>query len=163
MHSNAPHIILIDGRSGVGKTSLSTVLATTLGATVLHLDDVYPGWGGLEEGRDVVIDGVLRDIANGRTGRVAGWDWQKGVPGRDITVTPADVVVIEGCGISTAEARQLADVVMWVDCPDSERRERLRRRDGTVFAAHQEEWDEQVRKHIADNDPIGTATVTVIT
>ena len=98
----------------------------------------------------------LTDAAMMLQAYLNGWKLRKGA-------AEADVVVIEGCGISTAEARQLADVVMWVDCPDSERRERLRRRDGTVFAAHQDEWDEQVRKHIADNDPIGTATVTVIT
>lgn len=161
MHSRAPHVILVDGQSGVGKTSLSALMAEKLGATFLHLDDVYPGWGGLEAGRNAVIDGVLRNLVNGRPGRVTGWDWEKSAPGGDITVTPADVIIVDGCGISTPTSREMANVVIWVDCADSERRERLRRRDGETFAAHQDEWDAQVSRHIGENDPIGTATVTV--
>lgn len=161
MQSKAPHVILIDGQSGVGKTSLSALMAEKLGATIFHLDDVYPGWGGLESGRNAVIDGVLRNLVNGRPGRVTGWDWEKSAPGGDITVTPADVIIVDGCGISTPASREMANVVIWVDCADSERRERLRRRDGESFADHQDEWDAQVRRHIGENDPIGTATVTV--
>ena len=161
MHSKKPYVILIDGQSGVGKTSLSALMAEKLGATILHLDDVYPGWGGLEAGRNAAIEGVLRNLVNGRPGRVTGWDWEKSALGSEITVAPADVIIVDGCGISTPTSRGMANVVIWVDCPDSERRERLRQRDGALFDAHHDEWDEQVRKHIADNDPIGTATVTV--
>ncbi|MFC2566921.1 MAG: hypothetical protein ACFNX3_00590 [Haemophilus parainfluenzae] len=50
-----PLIIGIDGRSGSGKTQLSEILEQSLsaegiGVRVLHLDSIYPGWDGLEEG-----------------------------------------------------------------------------------------------------------------
>ncbi|MFM6967889.1 MAG: AAA family ATPase [Microbacteriaceae bacterium] len=161
MPSDNSHVILIDGRSGVGKTTLSLLMADALGATVVHLDDVYPGWGGLADGRDAVIDGVLRNIVDGRAGRVRRWDWEHSTAGIDVIVPPAGVLIVEGCGISTPKSRAMADTVIWVDCPDATRRERLNDRDGDLFDDHRDIWDAQVERHIADNDPIETATVTV--
>lgn len=163
MPSKATHIILIDGQSGVGKTTLSLTMADALGATVIHLDDVYPGWGGLIAGRDAVIDGVVRNVVDGRAGRVRRWDWEHAVPGIDVIVPPSEVLIIEGCGISTPASRAMADVVVWVDCPDSTRRARLSSRDGEAFDAYRDVWDAQVFAHIAENDPVNTATVTVNT
>ena len=161
MPSSSPHIILIDGKSGVGKTTLSLTLAEALGATVVHLDDVYPGWGGLADGRNAVIDGVIRKIAEGRAGRFRRWDWEHSVPGIDVIVAPDDILVVEGCGISTPESRELADTVIWVDCDETARLERLTDRDGEAFDEHRDLWDAQVELHIAENDPIDTATVRV--
>ena len=161
MPSSAPHIILIDGHSGVGKTTLSLVMAEALGATVVHLDDVYLGWGGLADGRDAVIDGVLRAVALGRSGRIRRWDWEHSAPGIDVIVAPSEVLIVEGCGISTPESRALADVVIWVDCPEVVRLDRISQRDGDDFVEHRDLWDAQVARHINDNDPIGTATVMV--
>ncbi|GAA3339643.1 hypothetical protein GCM10017714_16110 [Curtobacterium pusillum] len=36
-------VVLIDGRSGTGKTTLGNALAARLGAQIVHLDDVYRG------------------------------------------------------------------------------------------------------------------------
>ena len=161
MPFDTPHIILIDGQSGVGKTTLSLTMANALGATIVHLDDVYPGWGGLVDGSQAVIDGVLRNIVNGRAGRVRRWDWKHSCAGIDVIVPPASIVIVEGCGISTPESRAMANTAIWVDCPDTTRRVRLSERDGNKFDDHREMWDAQVARHIADNDPIGTATVSV--
>ncbi|MEO8095730.1 MAG: hypothetical protein ABI632_12485, partial [Pseudolysinimonas sp.] len=40
-------VVLIDGRSGAGKTTLARELAPLVGAQLVSLDDVYPGWDGL--------------------------------------------------------------------------------------------------------------------
>lgn len=161
MPFSRPHIILIDGKSGVGKTTLSLTIAEALGATIVHLDDVYPGWGGLVDGRNAVIDGVIRKVVEGRSGRVRRWDWGQSVPGIDVIVSPDDVLVVEGCGISTPESRAFADTVIWVDCDELARLDRLNSRDGEEFNEHRDLWDAQVDRHIAENDPIGTATVRV--
>lgn len=162
MPSNAtPHIILIDGRSGAGKTTLAYEIAESLGATVVHLDDVYPGWGGLVEGRNHVIDDVIRPIRSGLPGHLATWDWARNAPGARRAVAPAEIVVVEGCGISTPESRLLADTYIWVDAPTQVRVARVAQRDGMETLEHFEAWEHDVETHIADNDPIATATVVV--
>ena len=49
-------VIAIDGPAGSGKTTLGDALAER-GAAVLHLDDLYDGWSGLEP-----LDVVSRDL-----------------------------------------------------------------------------------------------------
>ncbi len=163
MPSDNPHIILIDGKSGVGKSSLARTMAESLGATVVHLDDAYPGWGGLEGGRDAIIHSVLAPVAAGLMGRFRSWDWERDIAGAIVEVEPADIVVFEGCGISTAKSRELASTVLWVECPESDRLARLRQRDGGEYDQHFLAWDTQVDAHIAANAPVTTANVVVCT
>ena len=163
MPSPKPHIILIDGKSGAGKTRLASVIADFLDATLVHLDDGYHGWGGLADGRDAMIETVVTPLALGQPGRFRAWDWKRDVAGDVIDVHPADVMVIEGCGVSTPRSRELASTVMWVECDETLRFERLASRDHGDFNDFYEAWDAQVDDHIAHNDPINTATVVVRT
>lgn len=158
-----PHIILIDGKSGVGKSTLAAVIASALNARLVHLDDAYPGWGGLERGRDAVIRDVVAPLSRGVAGRLETWNWETNSAGDTVVIEPSEVVVVEGCGISTAESRSLASTVLWVDCDDPARLSRRENRDGSQFDAELGEWDKQVGRHIIDNDPISTATVVVNT
>ncbi|MBW8764642.1 MAG: ATP-binding protein, partial [Microbacterium sp.] len=64
-------VVLIDGRSGAGKTVLAEALAPRLGAQLVSLDELYPGWDGLEAGSDAVHETVLRARDPGWT----RWDW----------------------------------------------------------------------------------------
>lgn len=161
MPSNKPHIILIDGHSGAGKSTLANLMVGQLGATVVHLDDSYPGWAGLAEGRDAIIANVLVPLAEGRAGAFRRWDWSASAAAETVTVEPADIVIIEGCGISTSTSRELADVSLWLDADEETRRERLKLRDGDDFAEHIAEWERQVAGHIATNNPEGAATVII--
>ena len=43
-------VVLLDGRSGSGKTVLAESLAPRLDAQLVSLDELYPGWEGLEAG-----------------------------------------------------------------------------------------------------------------
>jgi uridine kinase len=158
-----PHIILIDGKSGVGKTGLAVRMATALDATLVHLDDVYPGWGGLVAGRDAAIENLVIPLAEGLPGRYQAWDWERDSAGAVIEIAPSDVVVIEGCGMSTPQSRKLASTVVWVECDEKARLARLLDRDSNQFDDFSGAWDKQVDDHIAQNDPMRTATVVVRT
>lgn len=155
------HIILIDGQAGAGKTTLANEIAEALDATVIHLDDVYPGWGGLVAGRDHVITDALRPLSEGQSGQIRLWDWHNDALAGMQTIRPAATIVIEGCGISTDESRLLADVVLWVDASRETRMSRIVERDGVGSLELHAGWDSLVDQHIADNDPIATATVIV--
>ena len=147
----------------MGKTHLAVRIADALGATVIHLDDAYHGWGGLAAGRNAMIETVLTPLALGLPGRFRAWDWGRDIPGEIVDVLPAGMVVIEGCGASTPQSRKLASTVLWVECDENVRMARLFGRDSGNFKDFYDAWDAQVNEHIAHNEPITTATVVVRT
>lgn len=156
-------MILIDGESGVGKSHLAKQIVAELGGVLIQLDDIYPGWVGLSAGREHAIDSVLIPLTEGRSGRYTAWDWAHSAPGEVVDVAPTDVVIIEGCGISTEKSRRFANATVWVECEEGERRARLAQRDGDRFAEHLELWDAQVHAHMSENKPRENSTVVVNT
>jgi hypothetical protein len=154
--SGARPVVLIDGRSGAGKTTLARDLAPLLGARLVSLDDIYPGWGGLEAGSAAVAETVLRDRDPGWR----RWDWASGEPAEWHPVDPAAPIVIEGCGALSRANRALATFGIWVEVPAVERRRRaLEREPG--FAPHWLEWAAQERAFAAREHPRDLADVIV--
>lgn len=157
-----PRITLIDGRSGSGKTTYATALAARTGAQLLSLDDVYPGWDGLEAGEAHVLEHVLRALDEGRPARWRSWNWVDDEPGARHEVDAARDLIIEGCGAISPAARALAHHAIWVElADDAERRRRAIARDGEAFARNWERWARQEERHAALHDPRGTADEVV--
>jgi len=167
-------VLAIDGPSGSGKTTLAEQLAVHLdpragagieagigagiGAgprpasmvTVVHLDDLYPGWDGLEEGVDRALDGVLRPLAGGRPEVVERrWDWQAGRDAEPVTVPATEVTMVEGVGSGALRCAPFLSLLIWLDGPAQRRRERALARDGEMFAPHWDRWAAQERAHFA--------------
>ncbi len=93
--------VVVDGPSGVGKSSLADAIVAAAGSLpvdVLRLDAVYPGWDGLAAGSRVVRDGVLGPRARGEAGSLRRWDWAHDRPAESHLVRPAGRLVVEGCG-----------------------------------------------------------------
>ncbi|WP_179872244.1 ATP-binding protein [Microcella indica] len=153
-----PRLTLVDGRSGSGKTTFATELARSTGAQLLRLDDVYPGWDGLEAAEAHVLHHVLRAIAEGRPPRWRSWNWPDSRPGTWHDLDPRRPLVIEGCGAISPAARALADYALWIELPDdAERRRRAIARDGEAFARNWQRWARQEDWHAHLHDPRGTA------
>lgn len=131
-----PWVLLIDGRSGAGKTVLARELARRTGATLVSLDDVYPGWDGLAAGADAV-PGIIRE------GRWRRWDWVADAPGELSHVARDDSLIVEGCGAISRASRPLADHAWWIDRDDAERKARALARDGETYAPHWQRWAAQ--------------------
>lgn len=162
-----PAVVLIDGRSGSGKTSLGAGLAASLGAAALHLDDLYPGWEGLCAGSRAVAQAL--DALSYRR-----YDWADAAFAERVAIDPARPLVIEGCGAVTARnlaaaerfarlssterfARSSGDAAVWsvwLECPAPVRRERAIGRDGSVFAGQWERWAVQEDAQIAAERPL---------
>lgn len=160
----SPRITLIDGRSGSGKTTFATALAARTGAQLLSLDDVYPGWDGLETAEAHVLENVLRALAAGRLPRWQSWNWVVDTAGTWHDLDPARELIIEGCGAISPAARALAHHAIWVElADDAERRRRAIARDGEVFARNWERWARQEEQHAALHAPRATADEIVET
>ena len=132
-------VVTIDGYSGSGKSTLAAALVRLVnGWQVLHLDDWYPGWDGLEAGADIARR-IAADLRGGRASSYEAWDWDKGTTGATTRV-PLAPTIIEGCGAIEAEA----DLVIWIADPgEEERRHRALARDGQTYAPHWQRWARQ--------------------
>jgi uridine kinase len=134
-----PPIVLIDGRSGSGKTELATALADVLGAQLLRLDDVYPGWDGLEAASEQLA--VILD-----TRRWQRWDWASGRHAEWNTLEPGGPLIVEGCGTLTRASRRRASFGIWVELDEPTRKTRALARDGALYESHWDEWAAQEKR-----------------
>lgn len=146
--------VAVEGRSGAGKSTVADALRAALvrrgeAAAVLTMEDLYPGWRGLEEGSELLRERVLAPLARGERAAWRRYDWERGAFAREWTVLPGDVaaggvLVVEGGGSGAAAVRGLLDLLVWVDAPDDERARRLDDRwDASVYAPHRRTWAEQ--------------------
>lgn len=171
-------VVLIDGRSGSGKTSLTERLVRRQRLEgreiqVLHVEDLYPGWDGLEAGSQSVAVAL-------ETGGYRRYDWIAGDFGDWIALTPDRPLVIEGCGAITSEnlaaahswalrvreATTVASIgatapvrvhAVWLEGSAELRRDRALARDGETFRPYWERWAAQEEAYFAITQPAALA------
>ncbi|MGZ5369368.1 MAG: 4-amino-4-deoxy-L-arabinose transferase [Aeromicrobium sp.] len=159
----ATKVIAVDGPSGAGKTEFANALGAALGAPVLHLEDVYPGWSGLAATPELIARGVLAALAVGDVGEVARWDWEHERRGDLIKVAPGPLLILEGVGSGARVCRPYLSLLVWLDAPAFIRKTRALSRDGEVFAPFWDMWAEQERRLFEADGTRAAAEVVVDT
>lgn len=158
-------VVLIDGCSGAGKSSLARRVAAAWPVSgrpqLIALDSLYPGWDGLDAGAERAREWILRPHGRGLHGTWRRWDWERSTEAESHAVDPALGVIIEGSGILTPASAALADVRVWVESAEAGRKARALARDGDTYRPHWERWAAQERRHIERDDPRSLATRTV--
>jgi uridine kinase len=133
-------LVCVDGPAGSGKTTLAAAIAELVaGARVVHMDDLYAGWSGLED-VDLQLAGLLRPLGEGRAGTYQRYDWPTGRFAESVVVAPGPMLVLEGVGSGAADLADLVTVLVWVEAPHDVRMARGIERDGDAFAPHWEQW-----------------------
>lgn len=147
-------IVLVDGRSGSGKSEFAAALVDGWPeAQLLRLDVVYPGWDGLEAGSQHLHDNVLA-TDNPRWQR---WDWATDEPAEWNLLDPTRPIIVEGSGSLSRANRALADAAIWVQFDDTERKRRALERDGEMYAPHWDQWAAQEEAFVARENPASLA------
>jgi len=162
METNAGRlVVLIDGRSGAGKTTLAhdlaDVLTQRLGRPVqsVSLDDVYPGWHGLA----AAAAAVPQMLALVRPG-YRSYDWAQGRLTDWVSLDPTAPIIVEGSGALTRESAPMATLSVWLDGPEAVRRQAAVVRDGNVDDWW-DDWSAQEIAHIAADNSIILADVVL--
>jgi predicted kinase len=150
-------IVLIDGRSGSGKSTFASQLAPALGAQLVRLDDIYPGWSGLLAASDHVHQRVLAPEPGWQA-----WDWGADRPGEWHRLDPLLPIVIEGAGSLSAANRALATFGIWMELADDIRKQRALARDGETYAPHWDAWAAQEDAFAAREHPRSLADFEVV-
>jgi hypothetical protein len=150
-------LICIDGPAGSGKTTLADAVeaASTergISAAVLHLDDLYEGWAGLDTGVESrLLPQVIEPLAGGQPGRWQRYDWSAGRFGAWVDQPLVDLLIIEGCGSGALDYAAYRTLLVWVEAERGTRLERGRARDGDQVLPHWLAWMESEQRHFALN------------
>lgn len=153
-------VLIIDGRSGSGKTSLAAraVAAARLAELdpqLLHVEDLYPGWDGLAAGSEALAAVIARR-------EYRRYDWILGEFGARVEIGAELPLIIEGCGALSTAALSAAErfagvgtrvLSVWLECPASERKQRALTRDGATYAPHWQRWADQEEALYARTKP----------
>ncbi|QIM16140.1 hypothetical protein G7067_06445 [Leucobacter insecticola] len=155
-------VILIDGRSGSGKTSLAEELVHACGgsAQVLHIEDLYPGWDGLAEGSHAAGRALIER-------GYRAYNWGTGEFGPRIALGSQRPLIVEGCGAITADnlaaARSWAGgeearvYSVWLEGSEELRQSRAFARDGDTYRPHWARWAAQEDRLFAEARPMDLA------
>jgi hypothetical protein len=155
-------VVGVDGLSGSGKSGFARRLAAELGAPVLTVDDLVPGWDALAASVILLTEWVLRPLAAGRPACWRKYDWIAGRPGEWAGIEPGGFVVVEGCCVGLPPAAQALSYLIWIDTPAAERRRRLELRpDWGTYQPFAERWARQENALQADADTPGRADLVV--
>jgi uridine kinase len=145
-----PLVVAVDGPSGAGKTVLADRLRTDVDrAAVVHLDDFYPGWDGLEAAVPRLVAWVLAPVAAGRAGRWRRYDWVAGRYAEWHEVPDCDVLVVDGVGSGARACAPYVDALLWLEAAEPERYRRAMARDGVGYRAYWRQWAAAERTHHA--------------
>ncbi|PFG33414.1 uridine kinase family protein [Sanguibacter antarcticus] len=144
-------LVCIDGPAGSGKTTLAAQIVEALGATIVHMDDLYAGWTGLDAGVDQLLGAVLTPLSQGISGTYRRFDWIADSYAETVVVEPSDVIVVEGCGSASSSVDEFLPTIVWVEAPDAVRLARGLERDGTDALEHWSRFMTQERAHYAAN------------
>ncbi|WP_090030556.1 hypothetical protein [Cellulomonas marina] len=163
----AVRLLCVDGPAGSGKTTLAArvrerLTAAGLAVGVVHLDDLYEGWSGLEGSLWPRLQAeVLGPLAARRPGRYRRWDWPAGAFADHVDVPVPDVLVLEGCGSARRAADPVATLRVWVEAPAALRLERGLARDGADTRPQWEAWMADEAQHFVREDTRARADVRV--
>jgi len=114
-----------------------------LGCPIVELEQLYPGWDGLEQGVELLVSAVLEPLAAGRSVEVPRYDWIDARYVEPWALGPSELLIVEGVGAGTRAAARHASLLVWLELAAETRRQRALARDGDVFRPHWERWTAQ--------------------
>ena len=136
----ARELVLVDGRSGAGKSDWVAQSERFSDWQIVSLDELYPGWDGLDAGHWLAYRDLILPWREGQVARVRLWEWLMNKPGGVREIHPETSLVIEGCGALSSLTAPHATDRYWLEADAGVRRDRALARDGEMFAPQWTRW-----------------------
>jgi uridine kinase len=148
----ATKVVAIDGPSGTGKTSFAAALAKRIpSGCVLHMDDMYAGWDGLEQAVTDLYDQILAPLARGERAAYRGWDWEHERYDGWHSLPATNLLLVEGAGSGAGRNAELESVLLWLEADRDVRFRRGIERDGEAYLPHWRRWAAHEEALFADD------------
>ncbi|MBJ6988906.1 (d)CMP kinase [Devosia sp. MC521] len=140
-----PLVLAIDGRSGVGKSTLATGLATRTNALLISGDDFYRGGVTLrhDSAKELTEDcidwraqrRILTTLRNRANAHYYSFDWAAfdgSLAATPVHLSPRPLIILEGVYSARPELSDLIDLALLVEASPPLRTKRLIAREGTI-------------------------------
>ena len=146
-------LVCLDGFAGSGKTTAAARLhdaasSRGLRSTVVHMDDLYPGWSGLPRLHEHTVP-LVRALAEGGRAAYLRYDWDRGEYAEEHVVDAGDLVVLEGVGSADPAYDDVVSLRVLVTAPREERLRRGLERDGEAMREHWLRWTATEAAHLS--------------
>ena len=158
-----PRVIAVDGPSGSGKSTLARRIAALAGAPVVHMDDLYDGWAGLETGVVNLVEGILEPLSRGGEGSAPRYDWAAGRYAASVDVPVPPLLVVEGVGSVARACTPYLTLLVWMEADPDDRLSRVVDRDGEETRDRLVVWRDLEARHHAAEGTRGRADLRVTT
>jgi len=131
-------LITIDGPAGSGKTTLAQSLAAELDSvSIIHMDDLYEGWGStLTPNLTSKLRVLLETVRDNSKIVYEPYDWIIDSKTREISEVAPKFLLIEGVGSGQGAILEFVSLALWIEVPVEEGLARVLIRDGLAVAKY---------------------------
>ena len=146
-------LITIDGPAGSGKTSLASLIESSLTSAgekvyTIHMDDLFDGWkNALSYSLQDRILAIIKEAKQSSQITVPQYNWEQAAFGEPLTIPTPETLILEGVGSGQSAVREFANISLWLDCPTDIALERAIARDGVELAELLVKWQVQETAH----------------
>lgn len=145
-------IIAIDGPAGAGKTTLASTLSLALAkdfpSTVIHMDDLYPGWdGALGEKLTESLTWITSCHKAKKDLIYSHFNWGENKFDSPRLDSSTPLLILEGVGSSQLAIEDQLSTSIWLDLDPYDGFKRVVERDGEHITDAMKAWLDQQRQH----------------
>lgn len=145
-------IIAIDGPAGAGKTTLaqtiSLALSPQISTTVIHMDELYPGW---EKALGVELTQTLTWLTQSHKAKkplkFSSFNWATNEFNASHVVDSTQLLILEGVGSAQRPIEGSLVTSIWLDLDPQIGFQRVIERDGATISAEMTKWLAMQEQH----------------
>ena len=138
-------VIAIDGPAGAGKTTLAQELfpafSTKSSVQVIHMDDLYDGWGNaLSSDLSKILQYLVDQHEAKSPAKIQRYNWESSSFGQSEELPVCDLLILEGVGCGDKELQDHLAALIWMEIDPADGLQRVIDRDGAQVKEEMEKW-----------------------